>query len=321
MIRNTTLLTLVLFFHIGCIHANSNIDALHEQISQIFEKRSMILNQLENNIKKRKKITQEEDLLISAMHKKNKSYEDQKIILQNKMNQAIFWHYNQKKILWQQLTHPEHKIDGPALCQYLVEKANQNSDNLLRHTKSIEKTLSQLNLEKKQYDTMYEEQTLILSQLDEEESILKSLILELEQEEATKNTHEPQELINTVEQFTFTSLSTPLSKFESRESSDFLGASIIHGDIGEPIQAIADGTVIFADHLKGLGNMIIVEHTDQYISLYANCDDFTTQIGHKIQKGEIIAHVGKSGTIGKEALYFELRHAGEIIPSPESWYQ
>jgi septal ring factor EnvC (AmiA/AmiB activator) len=94
----------------------------------------------------------------------------------------------------------------------------------------------------------------------------------------------------------------------------------IRADRGEPIQAVAGGKVIFADWLKGYGNMIIVDHGDNYYSLYGNAEEMFKARGDSVEDGEVIATVGEAASLNGPGLHFEIRHRGEPI-NPISWFR
>lgn len=86
----------------------------------------------------------------------------------------------------------------------------------------------------------------------------------------------------------------------------------------QPVQAIAPGRVVYADWLRGFGNLLIVDHGQGYMSLYGNNQALYKQVGDTLQTGELIAAVGNSGGNEDSGLYFELRYKGQPI-NPNSW--
>ena len=88
---------------------------------------------------------------------------------------------------------------------------------------------------------------------------------------------------------------------------------VIAGKQNAPVGSIEAGKVVFAQPLRGYGNMIIVDHGKQYMSIYGYNDQLTKGVGDMVQKGEKIATVGKSGPIDTAALYFEVRQNGSAI--------
>jgi septal ring factor EnvC (AmiA/AmiB activator) len=87
---------------------------------------------------------------------------------------------------------------------------------------------------------------------------------------------------------------------------------------GEEVRAVASGRVVFADWLRGFGNMLILDHGGAYMSLYGNNETLYGRVGDEIQAGAAIATVGNSGGNADSGLYFELRHQGRPL-DPLSW--
>jgi septal ring factor EnvC (AmiA/AmiB activator) len=87
---------------------------------------------------------------------------------------------------------------------------------------------------------------------------------------------------------------------------------------GSEIKAVADGKVIFADWLRGFGNLIIVDHGDQYMTIYGNNQAVLKRAGDSVKTGEVIASAGNSGGNEQSGLYFEMRHQGRAF-DPLAW--
>lgn len=87
---------------------------------------------------------------------------------------------------------------------------------------------------------------------------------------------------------------------------------------GGEVKAIASGQVVFADWLRGFGNLIILDHGDGYLSVYGNNESLFKEVGHAAQAGETIAAIGNSGGNPETGLYFELRHLGQPL-DPLKW--
>ncbi len=94
----------------------------------------------------------------------------------------------------------------------------------------------------------------------------------------------------------------------------------ISAPAGRDIQAVADGTVIFADWFKGYGRLVIVDHGAGYFTLYAHAADVLVKPGDPVKAGQTIAKVGDSGSLEGPQLYFELRHRGKP-QDPLAWLQ
>ncbi|MFA4759917.1 peptidoglycan DD-metalloendopeptidase family protein [Xanthomonas perforans] len=89
---------------------------------------------------------------------------------------------------------------------------------------------------------------------------------------------------------------------------------------GTTVTAVADGTVVFSDWMTGYGMILIVDHGNGYMSLYAHNDTLLRDAGASIKRGDAVAKVGSSGGQGVPALYFELRRNGQPV-DPSSWLQ
>lgn len=87
---------------------------------------------------------------------------------------------------------------------------------------------------------------------------------------------------------------------------------------GSPVQAVANGNVVFADWLRGFGNLIIINHGDGFMSLYGNNETLYKEVGATVKSGDTIAAVGNSGGNPKSGLYFELRYQSKPV-NPERW--
>lgn len=84
------------------------------------------------------------------------------------------------------------------------------------------------------------------------------------------------------------------------------------------VKAVAAGTVVFADWLRGFGNLVIVDHGDNYLSVYGNNEAVLKSVGATVRAGEVIASIGASGGASESGLYFELRHQGQAL-DPLKW--
>lgn len=87
---------------------------------------------------------------------------------------------------------------------------------------------------------------------------------------------------------------------------------------GDMVRSIAPGQVIYADWLRGFGNLMIIDHGAGYMSLYGNNEALLKQIGDQLKAGDMIASVGNSGGNPESGLYFELRHNGRPF-DPLPW--
>lgn len=107
------------------------------------------------------------------------------------------------------------------------------------------------------------------------------------------------------------------SRFGAGDAVHRNGIVILAGE-GEPVRAVHAGRVVFADWLRGFGNLLIIDHGDGVMTLHAHLQHFTAQVGRPVSRGEVIGAVGMSGGQPRPALYFEVRRGGEPI-DPQGW--
>ncbi|WP_052501353.1 M23 family metallopeptidase [Thiomicrospira microaerophila] len=85
----------------------------------------------------------------------------------------------------------------------------------------------------------------------------------------------------------------------------------VYGEVGALVRAAADGEVAFAENASGpLGNMVMIRHADNYLSIYAHNQRLHVKQGDQVKAGDVIANLGQSGRTDRPKLYFELRYQG-----------
>jgi septal ring factor EnvC (AmiA/AmiB activator) len=87
---------------------------------------------------------------------------------------------------------------------------------------------------------------------------------------------------------------------------------------GAEVKAVAGGRVVYADWLRGFGNLIIVDHGKQYMTIYGNNQAVLKRAGDVVKAGDVIASAGNSGGNEQSGLYFEMRHEGRAF-DPLGW--
>lgn len=107
------------------------------------------------------------------------------------------------------------------------------------------------------------------------------------------------------------------SRFRAGDAVHRNGIVIRAGE-GEAVRAVHAGRVVFADWLRGFGNLLIIDHGDGVMTLHAHLQHFVAEVGRPVGRGETIGAVGRSGGQASPALYFEVRRDGEPI-DPQAW--
>jgi murein DD-endopeptidase MepM/ murein hydrolase activator NlpD len=77
---------------------------------------------------------------------------------------------------------------------------------------------------------------------------------------------------------------------------------------GTPIKAAEDGVVAYAgNELKGYGNLVLVRHSNGFVTAYAHAADILVKRGETVKRGQVIAHSGQTGSVTSPQLHFEIR--------------
>lgn len=107
------------------------------------------------------------------------------------------------------------------------------------------------------------------------------------------------------------------ARFDSRHDSLNDGIDIA-APSGTPVRATAAGQVIYSDHLRGYGNLIIVRHRGGFASVYAHNRRNLVRPGQKVTRRQVIAEVGDTGRVTSPHLHFEIRR-NNVARNPLSY--
>lgn len=107
--------------------------------------------------------------------------------------------------------------------------------------------------------------------------------------------------------------------FGSRRSGELRWEGwLIGAKAGDEVKAVHQGRVVFSNYLRGFGLLVIVDHSDGFLTLYAHNQELLKDIGDWVQSNEILSRAGDTGGLDKPALYFEIRKNGNPA-DPKSW--
>ncbi len=111
-----------------------------------------------------------------------------------------------------------------------------------------------------------------------------------------------------------------ISYFNRRNTYGKLHAKgvLIAAPSGTAVKSIARGTVVFANWLRGYGMIMIIDHGNQYLTMYGHNRRLLKRVGEPVEAGEKIAEVGDTGGLKRTALYFEIRRRGRPL-NPLEW--
>ena len=233
------------------------------------------------------------------------------------------------------------RINLQSLDQLTRESRQKSSEIAMIQVKQAEhkKQLEQKKIEHKKLLTgismQVEQQRREISKLKRDEERLSRLVEKIAEMLARKNKNRTRPLSNdalpdaSTDGNPFSALKGRLSLPVRGELANRFGSPRADGGLtwkglfirstnGSEVKAIAGGRIVFADWLRGFGNLMIVDHGGSYMSLYGNNETNYKQVGDVVRGGDTIAAVGNSGGNPDSGLYFELRHQGKPF-DPLNW--
>lgn len=164
-----------------------------------------------------------------------------------------------------------------------------------------------------------------LGELKQERRKLEALVAEVEKQMAaldieTKGQTDGQNFSTRKGQMGWPTAGRIRHKYGARKADSQLSwqGVLLQADAGADVQAVHHGRIVFADWFGGSGLLLIIDHGNSYMSLYAHNQSILKEAGEWISTGETIATVGQSGGKREPALYFEIRKSGKPI-DPGAW--
>ncbi len=106
--------------------------------------------------------------------------------------------------------------------------------------------------------------------------------------------------------------------YEIDASGTTFNGVFLSAPAGQPVYAIYPGKVVFADWLRGVGLLVIIQHGKHFMSLYGHDHALLVKTGQWVKQGQQIATVGKSGGYEKTGLFFQIRDDGRPL-NPHKW--
>ncbi len=94
----------------------------------------------------------------------------------------------------------------------------------------------------------------------------------------------------------------------------------IEAKTGLPVRAVGDGRVLFAGWFRGYGQIVIVDHGKDTVTVSGYLEEILVNAGDEVATGKPIGTVGETGSLSGPGLYFEIRHKGEPV-DPRAWIQ
>lgn len=160
----------------------------------------------------------------------------------------------------------------------------------------------------------------LIAEKERDRDRLERLIADVEERIASLAPPESYKPFATLKgQYAWPSAGNLTYRYGSSRSGNMRWQGVVIGSAaGEPVHSIHYGRVVFADYLRGYGLLVIVDHDDDYLTLYGHNQSLFVEPGDWVTPGDQIALVGNSGGIPQDGLYFEIRHRGEP-QNPAAW--
>jgi septal ring factor EnvC (AmiA/AmiB activator) len=191
----------------------------------------------------------------------------------------------------------------------------EDRQELLANNKRRQSTLKQLNAslqsDKSKLDKLLKQRTALEELLKNVRSVVKKMAL--------KTPPGGQSFVSQKGQLSWPLKGKVAHSFGSTRSGSLnWDGWLISAQIGESVAAVHDGQVIFSNYMRGFGLLIILNHGDGYMSLYAHNEELLKDTGDWVLSNETISRAGDTGGLNKPALYFEIRKKGQPA-DPKKW--
>ncbi len=228
------------------------------------------------------------------------------------------------------------RVDLINAVQGSIDKIIETEQLIQQAQLDLEKNQQALNEQKKQFDQDLGKRKIIIGSLDKQLKKQGGNLSRLEDEAA-----QLQNLIKSIEKLFADAPESEISRKSfaklkgklawplkgklrklfgrTKPQSDLRWQGVkIEATNGSHVMAVSHGRVAFADWLRGLGNLIIIDHGNSYLSLYGHNESLFKTAGEWVEAGDVISSVGSSGGEQKAGLYFEIRKKGKP-QNPTRW--
>lgn len=221
--------------------------------------------------------------------------------------------------------------------QYLIKSRQQLITHIAQTKKKIDGNKQQLHSELANNEQLLQQLLSHQQQLNQQKqyhtALLRSLDSEIQNQQHTlqdfeKNKNNLSHLLNTLAKDSAAQNNIPFIKMRKKLPAPVQMAHktmqkmnqgvTFFAEEGTLVTAVYPGKVVFSDWLKGYGLLLIIDHGQGFMSLYAHNQSLFKHKGDNVSQNEQVASVGHSGGIKQNGLYFEIRLRGKAI-SPTDW--
>ncbi len=230
--------------------------------------------------------------------------------------------------------HAEIKLYVKTLEQLRQLKSQAHETKLALHSNlgrqkeqqsALQASKQQRNAALAKIDASIKAKSAQLAELTAEQRKLAALVAEVEKQMAaldieTKDQTDGQTFSTRKGQMGWPTAGRIRHNYGARKAGSQLSwqGVLLGAQAGADVQAVHHGRIVFADWFGGSGLLVIVDHGNGYMSLYAHNQSILMSAGEWVSTGETIATVGQSGGKREPALYFEIRKSGKPL-DPSAW--
>ncbi len=211
--------------------------------------------------------------------------------------------------------------------RYQVVLKERYQEELMQDQLQGQRNISEIERKKREITKVSEEKRALLKSIQDQKVVYQKVLLELEE-----RAKELQSLVAKLEREksllgygkskheTLKGKLTPpvqgkvISLFKEKGQNGIE----IKAPMGAEIRAVLSGKVLYADWFKGFGNIVIIDHGDQTVTVSGYCSELLKRPGDRVSQGEAIALIGSAGSLKGPCLYFEIRRHGKP-QDPMEW--
>lgn len=203
-----------------------------------------------------------------------------------------------------------------------IDQHRERLDDVQQELKEQQQRLASRRDERRalvaKLDSRYDSEQSRLEDLNQDRAHVERLLDRMQQELANLKKPPPStDIQKTRGDLPWPVQGTMLSSYGSGDGVNRNGI-LIGAPAGTAVKAVHAGRVVFANWMRGFGNLLILDHGDGVLTLYAHLQEIEVNPGAKVSNAQVVATVGDTGGQSRPALYFEVRQNGDPI-NPGNW--
>jgi murein hydrolase activator len=266
-------------------------------------------------------MTQQQELLAQHVRARYKIGEYRPVIIA--MNQNDLFKINRLLTFYQYLVRSRQDLIANIIQTQKSLVLSQ--ENLQQEIKEQQNLQGQLHRQQENFEQTKNYHQVVIKSLSQEIQSQQHTLSEYQQDKANLSrlvqtlARESQRVVQPAQPFMTArhKLSFPVNVARNAIQHTNQGLTFL-GKEGASVTAVYPGRVVFSDWLKGYGLLLILDHGQGFMTLYAHNQALFKQKGAQVRQGEQIATIGHSGGLKQNGLYFEVRQRGKAVP-PLEW--